>query len=203
LINCEITDNKANISPRIENIGGGGISARNARLVKMKKTLVADNLVEGSGGGLYFITLDAGSAGSAIFDFDFNDFLWDENVYNYTRAFLNIDQKSSFVRNRATKNINQNDVPENGGGGAIYVRRFKSVRASNIPIPGQELVTPPVLEGTFIKVFIGSTDVISPSNSASFPHSDRLFLEDRVVTTNGIMLDDRNLNPTGARFTFP
>lgn len=198
---CEILNNESNTlkSPTTKS-SGGGIAARNVHIVSLKKTIVNNNTAHGfAGGGLSFITTDAGKIADFI-DYDSNDFLWDQDIYNFTEAKLKIDSKSSFVGNQATKLGGQ--ASDHGKGGAIYVLRWRGLRSVNIPIPGQP-VTDMILRGTLVRIHISDDTSLSLSNSASFPNSNQLYLSDLAVTTNGVIRDDRNLTFSGARFTFP
>src|SRR5262249_33600299 len=159
----------SDLGPTSEGPAGGGISARNAPLVQLEKTVVRNNTANGyAGGGVYFITTDEGPLPTILsvpsWDFDWNDFLW--TIYQYDGAPLTIDHDSSFLDNRATTLSGQ--AADLGKGGAIYILRWKGLRKSGLMIPEEPGVTPPVLKGKLITVYIGDSDVLSLTNSASF-----------------------------------
>ena len=209
LIDCSFINNQSNFN-RVpldtKGTGGGAIAARNARLVRLKNSIVQFNVANGwAGGGVYFITSDAGplpseGGGASVgLDFDFNDFLWDKDVYNYVDSWLKIDSSCDFSGNEATQLAGQNN---HGKGGAIYVLRWKGFRGSGIVIPDEPGVPRPILKGRLINVYIENSDVLKSNNNASFSNTNRLYLEDRVLTTEGIIQTDGALW-SDARFTFP
>jgi Right handed beta helix region len=185
ILHCQIILNEDNLGN--QKAGGGGISARNPRLIRLERTLVLDNTVHGfAGGGLYFVSTDEGDFAkrNVLFDppFDWNDFLLHPQIFNHTESTLMIDATNNFESNHATDG-------NHGKGGGMYLLRFRGPRQK--PELGQ-------VDGQPIHVFLGNGDVLKQSNEASFANSNRLYLEDMV---DGTIKRDTDLPSRGA-FTY-
>lgn len=183
LVGCTILYNASNSNLEAKDeggTGGGGISSRNAHLIKIQQTEVTGNRANGwAGGGLYFISSDEGALSSEVGgdvpglpepDFDWNNILLHPVIYAHTDARLWIDSASVFKDNEATQLDGQDN---HGKGGAVYILRWKGSRRSGLG----------PLEGQSVHVYIADVDVLKPTNDGSFPNADRLYIDDLVKGT--------------------
>jgi hypothetical protein len=188
LVDCNVSSNEANLAGK--SAGGGGISSRNPKIMRLERTILENNIVhEFAGGGLYFISSDEGEIGAPGADFDWNDILVD--IFGYRQAVLTIDEASSFRSNKALPG-------DSGKGGALYVLRFKGARRSGLGDlagpwgPGGSIVP----GAAPISVRIADVNSLKTSNDGSFPNADRLYLDDRVAGPPP--RDDTSLPASGA-----
>jgi hypothetical protein len=195
LIRCVIANNQANLRAGAE-AGGGGISSRNSRLLKLEQTTLENNWAHSfAGGGLYFISSTEGYI-NHVLDFDWNDIVID--IYLFREAVLEIDAASVFDRNRA-------EPGDHGKGGALYVLRFMGNRPFEFgPLQGPWGPNGEIIEGAApIKIFVEDIQSLRPSNQASFQDSHRLYLDDMVA---GPIADDTDLGAppfTGNSYRYP
>jgi hypothetical protein len=192
LTECQISGNHSNSSLAAmdeKGPGGGGLSCRNARLVKLERTIIDGNVANGwAGGGIYFVSTDEGDIPIPR-DFDWNDILLD--IFDHIEARLEIDTSSDIRANKATHITGQS--VDHGKGGGLYVLRWTGSRTR--PRLGT-LVAKPVI------VTLTSVAVLKPSNSGSFSTSNRLYLDDRVAgTPPPTIMDDSSL-PAGGPFLY-
>ena len=200
MTDCRVSNNEANT--KNQKAGGGGISCRNPRRLKLERTIVSGNICrEGAGGGLYFISSDEGELYTkdpllGSFDqchdpnpqkpkFDWNDVLL--SIFLHRDATLDVAGDCAFYDNQATPG-------DHGKGGAVYVLRWKGKRSSCLgPLQGPWGPAGSMIDGAApVHITITSTDVLQSSNVGSFvnrdpasPHSSHttnlLYLEDEVV----------------------
>lgn len=180
------TSNKNSDAVDSKGVGGGGLSIRNADLVDLADIAITGNTAIGwAGGGVSFLSTDEGTytgtlpPGKGPLTYDWNDILW--NVFGHGLARLSIDPKCVFSGNTATHLSGQAD---HGKGAALYVLRFVGPRESGLPLPANRNDGNGKLKAPPIDVLIqGSQTALTTNNTASFPGSDRLYLDDQTVPT--------------------
>lgn len=196
LIGCTIQGNTSNIINNDMDSGGpggGGISSRNCRRVRLERTRVEGNTAIGwAGGGIYLTSSDEGKFPTPTIkgDIDWNDILRD--VFRHAGTRLEIDAFSQISGNKATRLTGQ--ASDHGKGGGIYLLRWKGNRASG--------VDPVVLSGLPLTVSIAQIGAVTPDNDGSFPGADRFFLQDLVAPGPKDPIDDADLPASGA-FQYP
>lgn len=175
--------------------GGGGIAARNANLLDIVRTLIADNVANGwAGGGVSFVSTDEGALfggwvgwfGGQIAQFDWNNFLWDKLIYDHDHALLRIDAASSFHLNRATRFSDQ--ITDHGKGGGLYALRWVGERQSGLDPVGDFVDGAGKMIAWWVHIYVFRAGSLEPSNEASFEettalgtrHSKRMLIEDMV-----------------------
>lgn len=111
-------NNMANSAESPDNqAGGGGIAARNAGLLEIRRCVIRSNAAKlWAGGGLSFISSDEGLAFKIL---DYNRFLENQQIYRYQGAELFVDGGTEISDNEAL------DPPRrfHGKGGGVYIWR--------------------------------------------------------------------------------
>jgi hypothetical protein len=176
--------------------GGGGIAARNANLVDLVRTKIVSNIAKGwAGGGVSFITTDEGSYGgwwtnTFVISFDWNDFLWDPQIYGHDHSILRIDAQSSIESNDATQLSQQ--IDNHGKGGGLYALRWSGPRASGHTPPAEFKAANGDMQAWRSNIYVFSADMLKNSNQASFKESG--FKETRRLYVENLVLPEKYID---------
>jgi len=178
--------------------GGGGISSRNTTLLQLRGVTIRDNLAHGwAGGGISFISTNEGDfTDKWLFvtppNFDWNDVLLHPEIFAFTHADLVIDDATA-VRDNKADMIEGQDA-DHGKGGGLYLLRFKGKRSAT-------RIEPVIITGQPINIRIESVTSLDPSNSGTFPGTNRIFVDDQSLVPH-VTKNDADL-PASDSFNYP